>query len=68
MPLAAQTESIIVDPTHTAKLMSALIAEIRKGNIAPNTPIIFIHSGGTPQNLRLHKSDLKLCAHPATRR
>ena len=49
MHLVAQTESIILDPTYTAKSMSALIAEIQKGNLDPQTPTIFIHSGGLPQ-------------------
>ena len=49
MHLVAKTEGIILDPTYTAKSMSALLAEIRKGNINPQTPIIFIHSGGQPQ-------------------
>ena len=31
--------------------MSALIAEIRQGNLDPQTPAIFIHSGGQPQTL-----------------
>ncbi len=49
MHLLAKTESIILDPTYTAKSMSALIAEIQKGNLDPQTPTIFIHSGGLPQ-------------------
>ena len=49
MHLVAKTEGILLDPTYTGKSMSALIAEIRKNNIDPNTPIIFIHSGGLPQ-------------------
>ena len=49
MHLVAQTESIILDPTYTAKSMSALIAEIQKGNLDTQTPTIFIHSGGLPQ-------------------
>ena len=49
MHLAAATEGITLDPTYTAKSMSALIAEIRQGNLDPNTPIVFIHSGGQPQ-------------------
>ncbi len=47
--LVAKTEGIILDPTYTGKSMSALIAEIRAGNVNPETPIIFIHSGGLPQ-------------------
>ena len=49
MHLVAKTESIILDPTYTAKSMSALIAEIQKGNLDPKTPTVFIHSGGLPQ-------------------
>ncbi len=49
MHLLAQTESIILDPTYTAKSMSALITEIQKGAVDSQRPIIFIHSGGTPQ-------------------
>ena len=50
MHLVAATEPIILDPTYTAKSMSALIAEIQLGNIDPDTPVVFIHSGGQPQN------------------
>lgn len=49
MHLVAKTEGIILDPTYTAKSMSALLAEIHKGNVDPETPIVFIHSGGQPQ-------------------
>ena len=49
MHLVAKTEGIILDPTYTGKSMSALVAEIRKGNITPDVPVIFIHSGGQPQ-------------------
>ena len=49
MHLVAKTEGIILDPTYTGKSMSALIAEIRKNNLDPDTPITFIHSGGLPQ-------------------
>ena len=49
MHLVAKTEGIILDPTYTGKSMSALIAEIKKGNVDPKTPIIFIHTGGLPQ-------------------
>ena len=49
MHLVAQTESIILDPTYTAKSMSALIAEIQLDNVDTDTPVVFIHSGGQPQ-------------------
>ena len=49
MHLVAATEAIILDPTYTAKSMSALIAEIRADNLNPAVPVVFIHSGGQPQ-------------------
>ena len=47
--LVAKTEGIILDPNYTGKSMSALIAEIRTRNLDPQTPVVFIHSGGQPQ-------------------
>ncbi len=47
--LVAKTEGIILDPNYTGKSMSALIGEIRAGNLDPEEPVIFIHSGGLPQ-------------------
>ena len=49
MHLVAKTEGIILDPNYTAKSMSALIAQIQLNNLDPDIPVIFIHSGGTPQ-------------------
>ena len=49
MHLLAKTEGIMLDPTYTSKSMSALIAEIRASNVDPETPVVFIHSGGLPQ-------------------
>ena len=47
--LVAKNEGIILDPNYTGKSMSALIAEIRTRNLDPQTPVVFIHSGGQPQ-------------------
>ena len=47
--LVAKTEGIILDPNYTGKSMSALIGEIRAGNLDPETPVVFVHSGGLPQ-------------------
>ena len=47
--LVAKSEGIILDPNYTGKSMSALIGEIRAGNLDPETPVVFIHSGGLPQ-------------------
>ena len=47
--LVAKTEGIILDPNYTGKSMSALIGEIRAGNLDPDVPVVFVHSGGMPQ-------------------
>ena len=47
--LVAKTEGIILDPNYTGKSMSALIGEIRAGNLDPDIPVVFVHSGGLPQ-------------------
>ena len=47
--LVAKTEGIILDPNYTGKSMSGLIGEIRAGNLDPDVPVVFIHSGGLPQ-------------------
>ena len=47
--LVAKTEGVLLDPNYTGKSMSALIGEIRAGNLDPEVPVVFIHSGGLPQ-------------------
>ena len=47
--LVAKTEGILLDPNYTGKSMSALIGEIRAGNLDPDVPVVFVHSGGLPQ-------------------
>jgi 1-aminocyclopropane-1-carboxylate deaminase/D-cysteine desulfhydrase-like pyridoxal-dependent ACC family enzyme len=46
--LAAQTEALIFDPVYTGKSFSAVIGEMRKGNITADDTVVFIHTGGTP--------------------
>ena len=47
--IVAKSEGIILDPNYTGKSMSALIGEIRAGNLDPEIPVVFVHSGGLPQ-------------------
>ena len=47
--LVARTEGIILDPNYTAKSMAGLIDQIQNRNVDPQTPVIFIHTGGQPQ-------------------
>ena len=46
--LVAQTEGILLDPVYTAKAMAALIAHIRRGDLPPESPVVFMHTGGAP--------------------
>ena len=49
MHLVASTEGIMLDPNYTGKSMSGLIDQIKSGNVDPETPVVFIHTGGLPQ-------------------
>ena len=46
--LLARTEGILLDPVYTSKAMAALIAHIRAGGLAPDEPVLFLHTGGAP--------------------
>ncbi len=44
----ARAEGILLDPVYTAKAFAGMLAEIEKGNLGRNDPIIFLHTGGLP--------------------
>ncbi|MCI0462080.1 MAG: pyridoxal-phosphate dependent enzyme, partial [Gemmataceae bacterium] len=46
--LLARTEGVLLDPAYTAKAMAALIDDTRRGRLALDRPVIFLHTGGTP--------------------
>jgi 1-aminocyclopropane-1-carboxylate deaminase/D-cysteine desulfhydrase-like pyridoxal-dependent ACC family enzyme len=46
--LAARNEALILDPVYTAKAMSALIDQVRRGRIGPDETVVFVHTGGLP--------------------
>jgi len=46
--LTARKEAIILDPNYTGTVMSALIDQIRKGNVTREETVVFLHSGGLP--------------------
>ncbi|HET7565446.1 MAG TPA: D-cysteine desulfhydrase family protein [Gemmatimonadaceae bacterium] len=46
--LLARTEAIFLDPVYTGKAMSGLLDHIRRGEIAPDETVIFLHTGGVP--------------------
>ena len=44
----AQTEGILLDPVYTGKAFAGLLDLAEKGAIAPDEPVIFLHTGGLP--------------------
>ncbi|HUM69768.1 MAG TPA: pyridoxal-phosphate dependent enzyme [Chloroflexota bacterium] len=44
----AQSEGIILDPVYTGKAFAGLLDLIAKGRFSPDTPLIFLHTGGLP--------------------
>lgn len=48
LALAARHEGLILDPVYTGKALAGMIAAIRKGQIAKNETVLFMHTGGTP--------------------
>lgn len=46
--LAARNEALILDPVYTAKALSALIDQVRRGRIGPAETVVFVHTGGLP--------------------
>ena len=43
--LLARTEGILVGPVYTGRALGALIDYVRKGKIAPNETVLFMHTG-----------------------
>jgi D-cysteine desulfhydrase family pyridoxal phosphate-dependent enzyme len=48
LQMAAELEGLILDPVYTAKVLGGLIGEVRSGQIAKGSKVVFIHTGGTP--------------------
>jgi L-cysteate sulfo-lyase len=46
--LAARTEGLLLDPVYTGRAMAGLIAAVRDGDLDPDGPIVFWHTGGLP--------------------
>lgn len=46
--LAARLEGLVVDPVYSAKALAGLIADRREGRLAPDQPVVFLHTGGLP--------------------
>jgi D-cysteine desulfhydrase family pyridoxal phosphate-dependent enzyme len=46
--LLATTEGILLDPVYTAKAMACLIDHARRGQLDPESTVVFLHTGGVP--------------------
>lgn len=46
--MAGRTEGLILDPVYTAKALSGLIDQVRRGAIGADETVLFVHSGGLP--------------------
>jgi 1-aminocyclopropane-1-carboxylate deaminase/D-cysteine desulfhydrase-like pyridoxal-dependent ACC family enzyme len=44
----ARTEGILIDPVYTGKAMASLHEHIQTGRLAPDRPVVFLHTGGAP--------------------
>lgn len=48
MRLAARTEGMITDPVYEGKSMAGLIDLVRRGEIGPDSTVLYAHLGGQP--------------------
>jgi 1-aminocyclopropane-1-carboxylate deaminase/D-cysteine desulfhydrase-like pyridoxal-dependent ACC family enzyme len=46
--LAAHHEGLVLDPVYSARAMAGLVADRRAGRLAPDHPVVFLHTGGLP--------------------
>ena len=46
LELTARAEGLLLDPVYTGKAMAGLIAAARAGELAPDVPVVFLHTGG----------------------
>jgi 1-aminocyclopropane-1-carboxylate deaminase/D-cysteine desulfhydrase-like pyridoxal-dependent ACC family enzyme len=48
MALLAQLEGVVLDPIYTGKAFAGMLDLAQTGQLGRTTPLIFVHSGGTP--------------------
>ncbi|MCH8223211.1 MAG: pyridoxal-phosphate dependent enzyme [Chloroflexi bacterium] len=46
--MLGRLEGLMIDPNYTGTVMSALIDQIRQGNLSKDETIVFLHTGGLP--------------------
>jgi 1-aminocyclopropane-1-carboxylate deaminase/D-cysteine desulfhydrase-like pyridoxal-dependent ACC family enzyme len=64
--ILARFEGILLDPCYTGKAMAGLLAHVRRGTIAPDETIVFLHTGGVPALFTKEFADRMADIHPAT--
>lgn len=57
MGMMARLEGLILDPVYTAKVFAAIPALVASGDIAPNSRVLFVHTGGLA-SLFAYQNDL----------
>jgi 1-aminocyclopropane-1-carboxylate deaminase/D-cysteine desulfhydrase-like pyridoxal-dependent ACC family enzyme len=45
---ASRHEGLLLDPVYTARVLAALGGRLRRGDLAPTTTVVLLHTGGTP--------------------
>lgn len=53
MKLLARTEGLIVGPIYTGKALAGMLDLIKKGTFKTGEKILFVHTGGAPENFAL---------------
>jgi len=46
--LAARTEGLLLDTVYSGRALAGLVHLAKKGDIAPGSKVVFLHTGGTP--------------------
>jgi 1-aminocyclopropane-1-carboxylate deaminase/D-cysteine desulfhydrase-like pyridoxal-dependent ACC family enzyme len=62
--LALETEGLVLDPVYTGKAMAGLAGLVRRGAIARDATVVFVHTGGEP-GLYARHADYAEAARPA---
>jgi 1-aminocyclopropane-1-carboxylate deaminase/D-cysteine desulfhydrase-like pyridoxal-dependent ACC family enzyme len=44
----ARRESLVLDPVYTGKAAAGCLDRIRRGDVAPGSRVVFVHTGGQP--------------------
>lgn len=57
MKLLARTEGIVIGPVYTGKALAGMIDLIKRGTFKPGEKVLFVHTGGAPENFAMDLID-----------